>query len=929
MALQDISDPDAVLQALAEYDKLGQEAFLSKYGFGPALKYRIRHDGRLYDIKAVLAAAHGFEFPEKGPLVADKNFTSGLDTTVPKARELGFEVDDYDPEPAATGNAWIFQSNPAFYDIHGAVQALKAMNWSINQGKNLIAVGDRVYIWESGRDGGVIAEGRILSRPEMLADQEGAEFIRDPDRFAGESLRVRLSIERTLPEPLLRSELIDHPVLRDLGVIKFASATNYKLTPGQDTALQALIAARSKPPTLEQRVEQWLFETGYPDERERDYENRTRRQQLAEALSPANLDEVVADPAVFEKLAFGQLAHRVYGNAGNQSAVNSFLKNGGLEERGRLARTLRHLLYGDGDVVSRLDDVLENPEWKVPGFSEVLATKALSVVYPDEWIPMFRVEGEMGKLRIAESPELELSVLGEPESRSLAELSKWTNDVLRARVDPHIPNDPWGQMVFLYWLREQPQPADQPRVWWVNQGTHYREERDGGYVWAPLADRNGRPMRHWESLREASPGELVLSYANGRLRGVGTIESDAVEAPRPAELGDDWEEEGLMVKVRYSELPESISLDDIPVAWRLEQGAPFDKRGVVQQKGYFFALGPAFVGRLAARFPQLGLGQGDEPTTAEDDYEEPDLPAIAKAIRDEGMSITDRVLGRYHVSLKTRGFVILSGVSGTGKTWLARLYAEAVGATALVVPVAPNWTANEDLLGFQSPMSKEFQATEFTRFLRRSAAEWQAAQTEKRRPRPFHLILDEMNLAHVEYYFAKFLSAMEIRATHGEAEIELAPGSQVMLPPNLVFVGTVNVDETTRGFADKVYDRAQLLELEISRDALAAHVGDAVYADDLLATWDAVHDIAPFAFRVADEIGAYIHEAGRLGVPWEAAFDEQLLQKVMPKIKGADLRIGGSLKALLDLSDSRFPLTHAKTRKMRDGFAEHGFASYF
>jgi AAA domain (dynein-related subfamily)/EVE domain len=869
-----------------------------------------------------------FNAAEERSVAPETNYTSGLHPAVPKARGLGVEVDGANGALEDEGITWLFQANPRYYDIAGAVRSLSEMNWTVAQGKNLVSEGDRLYIWQSGPGGGVIAEGHILSDPELQPDQEGAGFIRDPSKFSGEALRVRLSIDHVLDEPILRTELLEHPVLKDLGVLRFANATNYKLKPAEDAALQELIEGSTKP-LLERRVEEWRSQTGYPNERDKDLENRSRREELAAALSRENLDDVVENPSNFGKLAFAQLAHKVYGDAGNQSSINSYLKNGGAEERARLARAIRHLLYGEGDEVGRLNDVLENSAWKVPGFSEVLATKVLSVVFPEWWIPMFRMDGDMGKLRIAKSPELGIAIPPKFTQMSYGEQIRWTNNVLRDRVEPLIPNDPWGQMVFLYWLRDRndSRVANRP-VWWVNQGTHYREERDGGYAWAPLTDRSGRTLGHWSSLRDVAPGDQVLSYANGRIRAVSTARAAARKASRPQELSDDWQDSGMRVDLGYSELSESIALEDIPLRWRLDQGAPFTKQGAVQQ-GYFYALNPEFVDRLASRFPQLGLKASGETEAAGEDYSEPSFDQVAAAIRSSGMSISDRTLKRYHASLKTRGFVILSGVSGTGKTWLARLYAEAVGATCLVVPVAPNWTTNEDLLGFRNPLTGEFQETDFTRFLRRAAEEWQAAQAEQRTAQPFHLVLDEMNLAHIEYYFAKFLSAMEIRATDGDAEIELAPGSQVLLPPNLYFLGTINVDETTRGFADKVYDRAQLLELEISRDALADHIGEAVFAADLLSAWDAVHDVAPFAFRVADEIGSYLEEAQQLGVDWESALDEQLLQKVMPKIKGADLRIESVLEAILDLCDGRFPLTYEKAKVMRDGFAQHGFASYF
>jgi hypothetical protein len=142
-------------------------------------------------------------------------------------------------------------------------------------------------------------------------------------------------------------------------------------------------------------------------------------------------------------------------------------------------------------------------------------------------------------------------------------------------------------------------------------------------------------------------------------------------------------------------------------------------------------------------------------------YFEPTLDAVEGAIRDRGLRISQRMLRRYHVALKTRGFVILAGISGGGKTWLAETYAAATGAELLVVPVAPNWTTNEDLLGYLNPIDGRYCHTPFSHFLARAASEFTAALAAGGEPRPYHLVLDEMNLARVEHYFAKFLSAME------------------------------------------------------------------------------------------------------------------------------------------------------------------------
>jgi MoxR-like ATPase len=309
-------------------------------------------------------------------------------------------------------------------------------------------------------------------------------------------------------------------------------------------------------------------------------------------------------------------------------------------------------------------------------------------------------------------------------------------------------------------------------------------------------------------------------------------------------------------------------------------------------------------------------------------YEEPSLDEIVEDIQSQ-LKLSARTIRRYHLALKSRGFVILGGVSGTGKTWLAEQYATAVGARHLVVPVAPNWTTNEDLLGFSDPFTGDYRDTAFRRFLRDASSGAEQARKAGQAPQPFHLILDEMNLARVEYYFAKFLSAMELRMRAGEARIELSPKDQIALPQNLYFIGTVNIDETTHGFSDKVYDRAQLIELPADREALDKHLGGAPYRAVVMQIWDAINPVAPFAFRVLDDVGKYIASAQSLGVKWEDLLDELLLQKMLPKLKGTDPRVGDALGALSDITTGRFPLSHDKIQSMQERFRNHGFVSYF
>ena len=291
----------------------------------------------------------------------------------------------------------------------------------------------------------------------------------------------------------------------------------------------------------------------------------------------------------------------------------------------------------------------------------------------------------------------------------------------------------------------------------------------------------------------------------------------------------------------------------------------------------------------------------------------PSLASISKYIKSQGMRIDERTLRRYHYAMRTRGFVILAGPSGTGKTWLTKLYAEAVGAEYTAAPVAPNWAANEDLLGYFNPIDQKFHASAFLEFIDRAAASWD----KHRDGAPeFHLTLDEMNLARIEHYFSLFLSLMEQRREDASPETELTGGRTVRIPPNLKFAGTVNMDETTHGFADKVFDRAQLIELSIDKAAVEAHLEGKPYASDLLDIWEKTEPAGPFGFRVLDDIAAYITEAEKDGVDWQEALDDQIVGKILPKLRGIEPEAAEALQGVAALTAERFPLASAKCAVM-------------
>ena len=947
MSVGDLSDPAAVDKALDEFDQIGRDLFLKKYGYGGALQYVVVRNGREYDSKAIVGAAHGYQF---GDPLRNTDFSGGLQSSVQKLESLGFEVKRRDE---AEPDRW----EEAIRLCRALTDDRERLEGQENEYKRVIAARVRAAL-EAAKDGRPLDDSlkEVFASPNNLLFHIGkSRFLKWTSDQPDDARRALLAIQAqgsAQDRVDLFLEPVPDSVLKTPGErIAFASLFLMGLDPASFAFYRAepirvferLLAA--DPPadgaspgaayehhldfihTFLQRLQDagvdardtldaqsliWILTKGdEPEFRAWRGEDTTDATPKSDALHLLIRWAVAREPATIE--LHREIAERAgavwWGKIGDPAARAAV----GKERRAVLDKQIAEgvttlvFLHRPGEVWrTRLLELREDRP-----------TEELDLIpayYRDDvnrhhlWLKL--TDFQQFPPDFAEK-QLVLDDYNEPDS--VATALKGQSSFMYVRV-----TDPQGAV---------PQPPDIPQVWWVNQGTNYREERDGDLIWAPLAAKDGRPKHHWTSLRGAEIGDRVLHYANGSIRAVGEVLAPAEEAPRPAGLSEEgWTREGVLVQTRYVELAQPLALEQIPADWRIAQGAPFTRQGAVQQ-GYFYPLSPEFVNKMSEKFPQLGLS-GPEGTGGEE-YVEPSLSAIAESVRGAGLQISDEMLRRYHLSLKTRGFVILSGVSGTGKTWLAEAYARAVGANYLLEAVAPNWTTNEDLLGYLNPLTNSFQFTSFSQFLRDAAAEYEAAERQGRTARPFHATLDEMNLARIEYYFAKFLSAMEVRARNGTAALQLAPGTDLLLTPNLYFSGTVNVDETTKGFSDKVYDRAQLLELPVDRGSLEHHLAGKPYADLLLDVWDNVHQVAPFAFRTLDEFSEYHAAAEELGVPWEQSVDEQLLQKVLPKFKGGELRVQEALEWLVARTDGVFPLTHEKASTMLAYCREHGFTDYF
>lgn len=188
------------------------------------------------------------------------------------------------------------------------------------------------------------------------------------------------------------------------------------------------------------------------------------------------------------------------------------------------------------------------------------------------------------------------------------------------------------------------------------------------------------------------------------------------------------------------------------------------------------------------------------------------LEDVWKKCEEYGIKFNKRILYAFHTALKINEWstiTVLAGVSGTGKSELPRLYSEFGGLNFCSVAVQPNWDSQESMLGFFNSIDNQFEPEELLKFL------VQCTTDDKYKEYMSVVLLDEMNLAHVEHYFAEFLSKLESRRGLSrnylpEIEVKLGAGVEpygLKLSRTLLWTGTMNQDETTKSLSDKVLDR--------------------------------------------------------------------------------------------------------------------------
>lgn len=354
------------------------------------------------------------------------------------------------------------------------------------------------------------------------------------------------------------------------------------------------------------------------------------------------------------------------------------------------------------------------------------------------------------------------------------------------------------------------------------------------------------------------------------------------------------------------------------------------------------------------------------------DNEHDALEAAEKYLQDLGLHFPQRIIRAFHTTLKVADvspLVVLAGISGTGKSELPRRYAQAMGMHFLNMAVQPRWDSPQDMFGFFNYLDNRYRATELARALvqmDRFGGEpdrgWQAPNdwfnNHRRHTDVLLVLLDEMNLARVEYYFSEFLSRLETRrgirrdvvSDRRKAEIGLevglnhhangngtthrtgsftSPTMQLFVDTNVLFVGTMNEDESTQTLSDKVVDRANVLRFgrpsKLDRGGRVADLEPPeVYlpyevwnnwrrSEQYVPEWandingwietlnGAMQEVRrPFAFRTALSIKSYVAnypDAAR----YKDAMADQIEFKILPKFRGLDFGDGKSKQALMTI----------------------------
>ena len=522
------------------------------------------------------------------------------------------------------------------------------------------------------------------------------------------------------------------------------------------------------------------------------------------------------------------------------------------------------------------------------------------------------------------------------------------------------------------------------KVWIEKTLVHGRDDRINGdramgkVLWSP---QKGKPNKKtgtsadiYKNMLLVNSGDLILHFIDDKkIAGISRVKNPAIKTIGLA--GSKWAGPSYMVELfDYTELKPPIDRTQLLIKeneFSLEKIANesevFYNKKLNLREGAYLTPCPyellSLINDTYRSFSGENLPFIDKLESVIPNTDLFNYLHFNEGLLKSGLQFNEKLVFRFVASLLTKPFVILTGLSGSGKTKLAQAFAKWMSENKnqfCLVPVGADWTNREPLLGYPNGLDIESFVLPDSGALQLILEATKSGNQHK----PYFMILDEMNLSHVERYFADFLSIMEsndsIRLYNGTARNcngQQVP-KEIEWPKNLFVIGTVNIDETTYMFSPKVLDRANVIEFRVDENDMSEYLNKplkpnlamlhedadegkpglgAGMATDFLrmagasyiseSAKDALNSFFPLlklagaefgyrsAFEISRLIGVLETLSGKKGYNKEDSTDIAIMQKLLPKLHGSRTRLVPVLVSLAKLcliSDKSIKLKEMK-----------------
>lgn len=531
-------------------------------------------------------------------------------------------------------------------------------------------------------------------------------------------------------------------------------------------------------------------------------------------------------------------------------------------------------------------------------------------------------------------------------------------------------------------------------IWIEKTIVHNRPDRTKGdrslgkALWSPTKDQRGADI--YKNMRLVREGDIILHLVDNKaFIGQSVASSSYIEAEGIE--GTNWDGPAYLIPLKEFRYFENqihrsriLNEDNSNILKEISnESEVFYTSNLALRQGAYLTPCPERLYRLI-KGEKVNLE-----TKNQIPQQNLDTNLFYSDLKKENLIFEKKLVIRFVTSLISKPFLILTGLSGSGKTKLAQSFVKWISESEgqfKIIPVGADWTNREPLLGYPNGLDS-------SKYIKPENRALDLLIKANENPDfPYFLILDEMNLSHVERYFADFLSAMESEekiSLHSNSDSISDVPPKIRIPKNLFIIGTVNIDETTHMFSPKVLDRANTIEFRITPDEIHSfldQVGEInienleskgagmaksfldMALDKSIPT-EGMGEVkaelgkffvelkkvgAEFGYRSATEILKLIDRLGKVdsGLRPEEKLDIAIIQKLLPKLHGSRRKLVPVLTSLanlclknsfkpgnenasienkvfeLQLDQIKYPISYEKLSRMNKAAIENGFASF-